>query len=51
MLSDDYSGPYLKKFAIPFFKGKISDWDTKRESILQILDRFKDNMVEGDTVN
>ena len=48
MLSDDYSGPYLKKFAIPFFKGKISDWDTKRESILQILDRFKDNMVEGD---
>ena len=48
MLSDDYSGPYIKKFAIPFFKGKISDWDTKRESILQILDRFKDNMVEGD---
>ena len=48
MLSDDYSGPYLKKFAIPFFKGKISEWDTKRESILQILDRFKDNMVEGD---
>ena len=48
MLSEDYSGPYLKKFAIPFFKGKISDWDTKRESILQILDRFKDNMVEGD---
>ena len=51
MLTDDYSGPYLKKFAIPFSKGKISDWDTKREAILKIHDRHKDNMVEGEQMS
>ena len=48
MYDDNYSGPYLKKFAIPFWKGKISDWEAKSKQLWAIFDRFKKNMVEGD---
>ena len=48
MHDDNYSGPYLKKFAIPFWKGKISDWEAKSKQLWAIFDRFKKNMVDGD---
>ena len=41
MYDDNYSGPYLKKFAIPFWKGKISDWEAKSKQLWAIFDRFK----------
>ena len=48
MYDDNYSGPYLKKFAIPFWKGKICNWESKKEQIWTIFERFKKNMVDGD---
>tara|TARA_B100000287_G_scaffold207208_2_gene195497 strand:- start:8987 stop:9535 length:549 start_codon:yes stop_codon:yes gene_type:complete len=51
MYDDDYSGPYLKKFAIPFWRGEINDWDSKKEQLWQIFDRFKKNFVEGDQLS
>ena len=48
MYDDNYSGPYLKKFAIPFWKGKISDWEAKSKQLWAIFDRFKKNLVDGD---
>jgi len=48
MYDDNYSGPYLKKFAIPFWKGKINDWESKNVKIWEIFNKFEKNMVEGD---
>ena len=48
MYDDNYSGPYLKKFAIPFWKGMISDWESKKVKIWEIFNKFEKNMVEGD---
>ena len=48
MYDDNYSGPYLKKFAIPFWKGKINDWESKKVKIWEIFNKFEKNMVEGD---
>tara|TARA_B100001094_G_scaffold282594_1_gene294775 strand:- start:552 stop:1121 length:570 start_codon:yes stop_codon:yes gene_type:complete len=45
--SNDYSGPYLKKFAIPFANYKIPDWDKKKEQLMEIYDEYsKDNLKE-----
>ncbi len=41
MYDDNYSGPYLKKFAIPFWKGMISDWESNKVKIWEIFNRFE----------
>jgi len=45
--SNGYSGPYLKKFAIPFANYKIPDWDKKKEQLMEIYDEYsKDKLNE-----
>jgi hypothetical protein len=43
----EYSGPYLKRFAIPFANYKIPDWDKKKGQLMEIYDEYsKDNLEE-----
>tara|TARA_B100001250_G_scaffold59738_1_gene46572 strand:- start:4199 stop:4750 length:552 start_codon:yes stop_codon:yes gene_type:complete len=47
--TDDYDGPYLKKFAIPFYHTKIENWDIKRLKLDEIFDAHKHHMTtDGD---
>jgi len=43
----EYSGPYLKRFAIPFANYKIPDWDKKKGQLMEIYNEYsKDNLEE-----
>ena len=43
----EYSGPYLKRFAIPFANYKIPDWDRKKGQLMEIYNEYsKDNLEE-----
>ena len=47
--TEDYDGPYLKKFAIPFYHTKIENWDIKRLKLDEIFDAHKHHMTtDGD---
>ena len=48
--TEDYDGPYLKKFAIPFYHTKIEGWDAKKIKLDEIYDVNKHHMVESDQV-
>lgn len=48
--TEDYDGPYLKKFAIPFYHTKIEGWDVKKIKIDEIYDANKHHMVYCDQI-
>lgn len=46
-MHDNYNGPYIKKFAIPFANYKIPDWGKKKKQLLDVYNEHSKERLES----